>query len=813
MSIKNIISLAALFHDIGKFYQRCGIKEINDYNYEYCPKYNNHLSHLHVAFTAQFFDDFENIIQQNIRVLDDDLNVLNIAARHHDPSNEYEWIIAAADRLASGLERNEFDKYNSLTEDEVKQQYNYKKSRLLSIFSKVKLTNKNIPELFYSLEKLNPGIIPHNLENKSIKEAEKEYQLLFQEFIDDFNKLTKVKYNNFNNFYNAISTILEKYLWCIPSSSYHIQANVSLFDHLKTTAAIATALYSFHKTYDRLNSKDISEYDSDEEKFILIQGDFSGIQDFIFSKFGESNKFAAKILRAKSFFVSICTEMAANLILQKFNLNYASIIMNAGGKFTILAPNLQGSPALITDVKKDINDFFIDLTFGETKFNMAFTKLSGNDFLKGNISYKFQELANNLAIDKLSYIPPKMIFADYIEKVNKTGGVCRVDGRTPRKEGSEYSEASEMFKKMGTFLPKVEYLLVSTNPEKRLEYSLFSNISFSLREKPASADLVFKINKFENFSGYGERMIAYYVPIMEEVDLHSEKYLNMPEYRFDKTPMEVGEPKTFTHIAYDSLREVDIGKFEGKPFIGVLKADIDNLGQIFAEGFGNKVSFADIVSLSRMLDYFFVGWLPNIIRKKFPSVYTVFAGGDDLFLIGPYNHIVALAKEISVHLKDYVAKNPDIHISAGINICKPQIPVYQMAEKAEALLEKSKENIGKNSVTIFDITVKWDEFLQLLKFKEQLEKYIEIEDRFSTAYIYKILKFIEMASKIKKAKKITLSDVHNALWISLLSYHTYRTFDNSDNKEEILKIFYENIVKYYEKLVIPISLLIYERRK
>ena len=73
-----------------------------------------------------------------------------------------------------------------------------------------------------------------------------------------------------------------------------LSEEISMYDHLSTMVAIATVL----------STKDTPQ----EKKFALLQGDFSGIQSFIFSKQGESNKHVAKTLRAKSFFVSMVTK-------------------------------------------------------------------------------------------------------------------------------------------------------------------------------------------------------------------------------------------------------------------------------------------------------------------------------------------------------------------------------------------------------------------------------------------------------------------------------------------------------------------------
>ena len=115
--------------------------------------------------------------------------------------------------------------------------------------------------------------------------------------------------------------------------------DVSLYDHCRTTAAFASALYGYHLQNNSIDKKAI--IDNNEEKFLLVTGDFYGIQDFIFSTGGETKKFRSKILRGRSFGVSVMAELAADMLCRKLNLTSFSVVFAAAGKFTLLAPNSQ----------------------------------------------------------------------------------------------------------------------------------------------------------------------------------------------------------------------------------------------------------------------------------------------------------------------------------------------------------------------------------------------------------------------------------------------------------------------------------------
>ena len=83
--------------------------------------------------------------------------------------------------------------------------------------------------------------------------------------------------------------------------------------------------------------------------------------------------------------------------------------------------------------------------------------------------------------------------------------------------------------------------------------------------------------------------------------------------------------------------------------LGILRMDVDNLGSIFQSGLSKeKSSLARYASLSRSFDYFFSGYINNIVMQEenVDKSFIVYSGGDDLFIVGEWNTTIRIAKTI-----------------------------------------------------------------------------------------------------------------------------------------------------------------------
>ena len=147
------LALAAMLHDLGKFSERARISEKDEkvsgekrqaINEDmYCPTFKGRTTHKHAAFTALSLDlileDLPKLVGEDPAPFGSyhdrknaDDSFINAAARHHRPETFLQWVIATADRLASGFERESFVRYNE-TPDEEKVPKNHYTIRLWPI--------------------------------------------------------------------------------------------------------------------------------------------------------------------------------------------------------------------------------------------------------------------------------------------------------------------------------------------------------------------------------------------------------------------------------------------------------------------------------------------------------------------------------------------------------------------------------------------------------------------------------------------------------------------------------------------------------
>ncbi len=861
------IAAAALMHDIGKFADKELLEitqqYINDNAGLYLPFYNGRHSHYHAVYTAAFIEKMARYLpyQFNAPSWGSDDSFINLAAGHHKPNTPLQWIIAVADRVSSGWDRDSFEgEYAHKTHWK-----DYRKTRLLPIFEQISVTGKNkINDTLddylyrYPLKPFSPAAIfpaiKEGVTPASNSTAKLEYAELFEKFIDDLSGLCH-RDDNIELWLENFESLLMMYTSCIPAARVgDVVPDVSLYDHARTTAALSVAIYLYHLDSDSLTIDSVNQ--KGDKKFLLINGDFKGIQDFIFSRFTDSEKFRSKILRGRSFSVSLLSELAADMICREIGLPFSSIILNAAGKFTIIAPNTERSINSVCKIEEKINDWLVKVSFGETVVNIATYSASCNDFTINKFWKWWDGFCQKMEEKKYTGLDMQRYggtVQGYLDSfINEPGrpAICPICGKRPsiKNAGAYVGESFHACRLcrdhvfLGTNIVKKENIFITTvdadigSREHGLFEPIFGNyqVSFELEnisEIVMAKKLIKRWNLALSEDGlkHGNATLKFingYVPKYSTELINDGRIKpitkNDQKNAKNEDTMALGDPVSLNHIA--SLAQMGVnGKYHGIEALGVLKADIDHLGLLMACGLPQKrFTLSRLATLSRQVNNYFSVYLPNLLNNtnEFNQTYTVFAGGDDLFLIGPWNRIIQLAGFLHDSFAEYVCRNPEIHFSAGISLHKPHTPIDTLANEAESLLESSKSS-GRDRLTLFSTTVKWEDFEKLNTVEIEFEKWLD-KGWISKAFFYRFNEFIKMAAaekQILENDSISIKDMACTKWRSLLVYAAERNVAGQYKGEErrtivtlVTATMTQWLAEYQGKLRIPLWKILYNRR-
>ncbi len=349
------IILGALLHDIGKFYQRAcssesGLSEISRrMESTICPSVNGRYSYRHVLFTNEFCDQHLSYLPPGL----DRNAVTNYASYHHRPDSPGQKIIQESDILSSGMEREADGDYKGGPST-------FRQIRLRSTMAEIRISGREVNEKagpwVHKISELTPeNAFPFHQNSNSDSPGEKdltrEYESLWGKFIHAW---TENRVDNPWAFVNRSLGILEHFTWCIPSAT-NVFPDISLCDHLKTTAAIAACL---------------NDTESSTEPFILVATDFGGIQNYIYSIRSGAGGLARR-LRARSLFVALMGDAFVHRILKTIGLPMTNCLISSGGKSYLLLPNSQNVKEALRGIREEMDHWSLQKTRGEIRINLA----------------------------------------------------------------------------------------------------------------------------------------------------------------------------------------------------------------------------------------------------------------------------------------------------------------------------------------------------------------------------------------------------------------------------------------------------------
>lgn len=790
MEKKEKIIYAALLHDIGKVLQRADRVKIK-----------------HGEYGAEQFKEILNIEDKELFQAIEYHHSRDLKEKNFDEDN-ISYLICEADNIASASERREID-------SEEKQIFKWNVP-LDSIYNVINLNN-NEEKLQYELNDLDDNYeinMPKNIENVSAG----KYLKIAEEL-----KNVLARYNFEIDNPNSLIYILQNLTSYVPSSTNVAQfADISLYEHLKLTSAIATCMYLYAEENKFYNYKKryFIEPNRDEKEYIIASIELSGIQKFIYTI---TSTGAAKMLKARSFYLELLMENIVDEILEELGLTRANVIYNGGANSYLLLPNITKTKEILNQVKTQVNNWLIEKLGNSLYLAVAEVECCANNFKGENGNKNINELFFNLS-KKITKSKLQRYNKEQLKKLLK--GIEIVDNK---RECSVCSMSNS--------------IVYNEELEKDIcivcdyIYELGSKLTQITNKKGKGAIIVVgEEGKIQLPTINGTTIYAKVIEKQEEINLKSRKRI----YTINKkdfgdlfsnniTTGLYGIKGTYKEYADKSI---------GTKKIGVLRADVDNLGATFKKGFINDKYGESLVTLSRysmlsnsLSDFFkyninYICSNEGLRNNKYKisdkeekgNIKIIYSGGDDVFLIGAWDEIIETAVNLDVLIKQY--SNNKIKISAGIGLFNPNYPISMIAQKVGDMEAKSKKAEGKNSITIFDEdnehSLHFDEFEngvfnKLNKLEESFDFNCEDKNKIpiSTSVLYQFFNLFKgEKGKVNKVK---------------IAYLLGRMEERISTNNEILKEKFKNIKDFIynitdskqetKEFVITLEILIYKYRE
>ena len=682
--------LGSLFHDIGKFQYRA-------------EKTNTTHSENSSYFMREYLSRFKAIQP----FLED---AIRMAANHH---NEYaDDAVKEADGLSAA--------------DRVKDDHYFAHRPLLSIFRRIQIGRGEAPKTSWyikpselNIENVFPiheEIIPDAW--KPDVQAMRDLHLpLWESMKDEITKIPETL--PFEALFDTLYALMERWTCHVCSAGYGFTPDISLFDHSRAVAAYADC---------------IAETDDKDKPFLVIEGDVSGIQNFIYKLSNPSDadqKKTAKTLRGRSLYVNLLAEAAADFILKKLELFRTHLLMSGGGHFHILAPNKEIIKNKLLELEKSINQWLIEEHYGELGLVLVYENFSPKELT----DYGYVKRMISMVLTEKKEKKNFNLFTDYnlfgpFEPGVKADvwDLCKICNRDMEKTSSRVCPACLSQQNAGEILPKTKYIakIITENFLPQTNYNMIKmrglKTTWVLITDPKDLyevitdhedALQIEINTI-NETDFVDR----YLTLLQKENPNKQISLNfriIGKY----TPMEESEIMPFDKLA-------EIG--EGYSLLHILRMDVDNLGQIF--GFGLKgigeveekkyYSLSRIATLSREMNLFFSGYINKIAEKY--NIYITYSGGDDLFVVGKWNNIIDFAFEVREDFKKFTCYNPNLSISGGAALVRHSFPIRRGAELAGEMESKAKafQQKGKNAISIFDTVYDWQRAKELLDWAKKM---------------------------------------------------------------------------------------------
>jgi CRISPR-associated protein Csm1 len=442
---------------------------------------------------------------------------------------------------------------------------------------------------------------------------------------------------------------------------------------------------------------------------MIILGDISGIQNYVFDV-AEEGGGQAQRLRARSFFVQLLAETAALRVRRALDWPLDSIRLSCAGKFLLQGPAPPDLDKRLAMEQQVIDDWLLRETRAELRLTLAWDDSAAEaaSYKKAQGQLQKAKARPWAPTQQGGWNPTSLILAP----LDTPCSLCR---HAPAEEDEPDRDTGELRRvcrgcfadrELGRRLPQANWLLVRDTGQSADFELLGLGVSLEKGVQVSVGSETFAVANLRNPDDcpswcpperFAKRRLMAHVPTDEH-----------------------GCPVWFTDLARHT---------EGDPLLAVLKADADSLGVQF-ENLLDTGGLEGMAQLSKELDEFFAGRLRHELSNKRDGrwhwIYTIFAGGDDLVMVGPWDVMLDFAGQMRQWFREEF-RSYGLTLSASVALMKPKRPIKGAVAEAERLLERAK--IGtKDQLAAFGQVWNWQHHENIVKIARQLVEWVKCGD-------------------------------------------------------------------------------------
>lgn len=766
-----LFAAAGLLHDVGKVAEHAGEelpRHIHELEQMICPtdRKTQRATHRHVLYTALLLD----------RAIDakatfgglDGGDLFRLACNHHRPSGDRfdEHLVQKADHLASGHDRRQ-------AEDDSNSQI----TGMLAETASVKTSSgaqpnsgRRVEDEPWWLQTARADDVDAFLPGQ--RQSMEEYRRRCAALTEELERSVALAAPDALAYVESLDAALRLALVNVPSSRSRGETpDVSLYDHSRIVACFASCLALLHPQDD--GPCDLHRIDG-QLRFVSLK--LGGVQGFIFRSapaLGEEagrQKGRAKTLRARSFLVTALSRLAARCVLRRCGLPSTHLVLEAGAKSVLLLPDNEEALRLASEAIEAARGEIVSMTGSLLRLDAAVSDpLPLRAFDENAFGATWRRVAEGLERAKLHGLAPSL----------RENGSWRSDGWVGDRPGLplETPPLRDQIEQLGKQLPKATHLVVREEAGDSAQHALqFMDMRVEVegRNVVTKGARRFALELAAWTAGDSLMLAGSYAPTVDKL----QDLARRAEVSFETT---AGEPVAPFDLLSKLATDAN-GEPVGQDMLGVLKADVDRLGLLLGYGFGQRASLGRLASFSRRLDAFFKVLLMGQLRSCYPCVYTLYAGGDDLFLVGPWYDTARLLRELHKWFVKFACGR--LTISAGLVFTKPNTPIDLMASAVEEALQRSKEE-GRNRVTVAGATMPWSAYSKAWALHEQLNSLLtEEQAKVSRSLVYRLLLYGARAERVAVGKSVSLDDLG---WRAQMSYDLRRNLRDDDPEVDRLR--------------------------